>query len=74
MTDVELGRRVAAEREARGYSQGVLADLCGVTSATVSRWESGDRAISIARLLDIGDALDVPASRLLAPDWSAVPA
>lgn len=38
------GRRIAAARKARGWSQAELARQMGVTEATVSRWESGDRS------------------------------
>ena len=47
---IALGRRMAAAREAAGLSQGYIAARLGVTQPTVSRWESGDRTISIGHL------------------------
>lgn len=39
------GIEVQARREALGLSQSALAELLGVTRMTVSRWESGERAV-----------------------------
>ncbi|MCK6525300.1 helix-turn-helix domain-containing protein [Myxococcota bacterium] len=39
---------LAAARIAAGYTQRQLAERLGTTTATVSRWETGERAISLA--------------------------
>ena len=46
-------------REQAGLSMCELADLLGTTAATVSRWESGRNAISLEKVFDIADALDI---------------
>lgn len=59
---------IKARRLDLGLTQKEIADRCGVTEATVSRWESGDiknmRRDKIAMLANI---LDVPPSVLM--DW-----
>ena len=62
-----LGQRAAALRRARGWTQEKLAEGIGVASVTVSRWETGQRGmtlVTLARLatvleISLGDLLDV---------------
>ena len=42
----EIGRRLAAAREARRLSQDEVAAVLGVTRVMVSHWERGERATS----------------------------
>ncbi|WP_044558786.1 helix-turn-helix transcriptional regulator, partial [Azospirillum sp. B4] len=55
-----VGRDLRRLRRMRGLKQGHVADMLGVTQATVSRWERGlawpdeDHAVRIARLLGKG--------------------
>jgi transcriptional regulator with XRE-family HTH domain len=39
-----MAERISMLREARGYSQEQLGDLCGVTRAAVYQWETGATA------------------------------
>jgi Zn-dependent peptidase ImmA (M78 family)/transcriptional regulator with XRE-family HTH domain len=68
MTEVgwaELGQRIAAAREARGLSQGMLAELAGLNQSVISRMETGKRPISSLELVDIADSLRVSVLELL---------
>ena len=61
----EVGKRVAAARAARGYTQERLAELVGIEPVTLSRWETGHRALSLSTLATIADALGVSLGDLL---------
>lgn len=37
----KIGAFIAAGRKEKGYTQGALASLLGVTGKAVSRWETG---------------------------------
>lgn len=59
-----LGQRVASARADRGFTQEALAEAVGVEPVTVSRWETGDRAMSLSALARVSVALEVPLSTL----------
>ena len=46
----QIGRRVGQIRADRGLTQEVLAEAVGLEPVTVSRWETGDRALSVSTL------------------------
>jgi len=48
-------------RKKAGLTQGDLAELCGVTGATISRWETGKTPIPLDKVGDLADALNVSA-------------
>jgi len=58
------GRRIAVARRAHGWSQSELAQRMGVTEATVSRWESGDRSPSWFTARRLARAFGCPGSAL----------
>jgi transcriptional regulator with XRE-family HTH domain len=62
-----VARRVRDLRLARLVTQEELAASIGVKRESLSRYESGERAISIALLLDIAAALEQPVSAFLPP-------
>lgn len=77
-TALEIGQRLKAAREAKGWGQVEAADAGGTTQGTVSRWESGTQApeaLPLARYcaaigISIAEALgerpgSPPPSRLL---------
>lgn len=63
-----VARRVRELRQARSLTQEGLAAALGVKRESISRYESGDRAITIALLLDIAAALDQPVAAFLPPE------
>jgi len=60
-----LGQRTADARRQRGWTQEQLAEEMGVAAVTVSRWETGQRGMSVATLASLADALDVSLGDLL---------
>ena len=61
----QIGQRVAQARRDRGWTQEQLAETVGVEPVTMSRWETGDRALSLSTLAAIASALEVPLGDLL---------
>lgn len=47
-----IGKWLAEQREAKGYSQQYVADLLGVTRTAVHYWETGKRTIYAITLMD----------------------
>lgn len=52
-------------RQARGFTQERLADELGVSTGTISQWESGTREPRAVMLCHIADTLDVSTDQLL---------
>jgi transcriptional regulator with XRE-family HTH domain len=50
--------------DARGLSQAELADMLSLSQAQVSRYLSGDRALSLAVILQLANLTGLPAERL----------
>lgn len=61
----ELGQRLQQLRKAKGLSQEELADRVGVSRQAVSKWESGQSAPDLDRLLALRTQLDTSADYLL---------
>lgn len=53
-------------RKAAGFSQEALASECGLDRTYISGVERGERNLGLLNLLRIADALQVPATTLLA--------
>tara|TARA_R110000787_G_scaffold3148_4_gene12662 strand:+ start:46199 stop:46549 length:351 start_codon:yes stop_codon:yes gene_type:complete len=56
---------IRQERLAAGMTQEELAEILNTSAVTVGRYETGDRQVTVTRLLQIADALGVPPSRLI---------
>lgn len=54
-------------RNSRKLTQDALAKELGVTSITVSRWETGDRKIATSKLQEVSDKTGI-SKRELRPD------
>jgi Zn-dependent peptidase ImmA (M78 family)/transcriptional regulator with XRE-family HTH domain len=61
----ELGERVADARRGRGWTQGELAARVGLTQTSVSRIETGVRAVSSLELAELAEVLGVSVLDLL---------
>lgn len=66
-TPPEATTRIRDVRKAQRLTMDQLAARLGVSAQAVQRWETSTRAISVDRLVQIADALGVPAAELL-PD------
>ncbi|MDN5918171.1 MAG: TetR family transcriptional regulator [Pseudonocardia sp.] len=64
--DGDLGSRIRAVRQARGMSLRGLAGTLHVSPATLSQIENGNTGLSVRRLRQIGDALDLTVPQILA--------
>ena len=58
--DREGGKRLRALREEAGMSQTALAERAGITFQQVQKYENGANRVSISRLIQFCEALDVP--------------
>lgn len=61
-----VGRQIRELRQTRGLTQEQLALKSGVTRPILNEVENGKRGLLFERLYDIAEALDVPASELMA--------
>src|SRR6266536_835805 len=66
----DVGQRIRAIREARGWTQSDLAARLQRTQTAVSYWESGRRSLSLDDLVEVARVLGVPNAELL-PDGHA---
>lgn len=62
-----IGLNIAYYRKLKGFSQLKLAEMVGVSRTHISNIEAPNMptSISMDTLLDIADALDIPARKLL---------
>lgn len=61
----EIGARIRAAREARGLTQGGLAELVGVSRSAVAQWETGRSGQVGGNLAAIARCLGVSVEHLL---------
>jgi transcriptional regulator with XRE-family HTH domain len=59
------GENIRNIRKRKGLTQEELGALLGVGKSAVSRWESGEREVTLATMRNIAAALDVPLERLV---------
>lgn len=65
---VTIGQRIRQWRRQRGMSQSDLAEAVDCDRSAVCRWETGQRAPSLAHLVAVGRALGCPPAALLSDD------
>lgn len=61
----DVGRRVAQARKDRGFTQEQLAEAIGIEPVTLSRLETGDRALRLSTLSSIATVIGIPVGDLL---------
>lgn len=59
-----IGRRLVQIRKARRKSQQVVAELAGMNRMTLSRIESGERALTLSEIVALAGALEIAPSEL----------
>lgn len=64
--DEKLGKRIAALRKERGWTQENLAQQLGISAAAVSKWENGASCPDITLLCPLARALGTSVDHLLA--------
>ncbi|WP_303293324.1 helix-turn-helix domain-containing protein [Marinobacter sp. ST-43] len=62
---VAFGERVRQIRKEKGLSQEALADLAGIDRSYMGHIERGDQNVTLTKIHQIADALDVLATDLL---------
>lgn len=65
----EIGKRIAALRKAKGYSQEEMAKMLRITRPSLAQIELGNRKISAAELVGLSGVLQVSIDKLLAPKF-----
>ena len=60
--DMEVGRRIRAQRLVRGLSQTDLGKSLGITFQQVQKYEKGANRVGAGRLTRIAEVLNVPVS------------
>ena len=61
----EIGMRIHEVRKAKGMTQEVLAERADISLSCVSRLESGKMMVSVTKLIEIANALNVGIDELL---------
>ncbi|RAN30658.1 helix-turn-helix domain-containing protein [Hyphomonas pacifica] len=56
---------IRQERLAVGMTQEELAERLETSAVTVGRYETGDRQVTVGRLLQIAEVLNIPPARLI---------
>lgn len=65
---MRIDQSVRQAREAKGLTQGVLAEKAGLHRVTISRIERGHQVCGVATLRKLARALSVSVSTLLPPE------
>jgi len=60
--DIEVGKRIRAQRRLLGMSQSALAEKLGLTFQQVQKYEKGANRVGASRLQHVADCLGVPIS------------
>lgn len=68
MDRVKTGEAIRKWRKNKGLTQAQLANICGVSTSSVAKYESGENRIPYENALKIADALDVTLADLQGQD------
>lgn len=67
--DISVGERLKTGRKLRQVSQAGLANMVGITFQQIQKYEKGKNRISVSRLCEISNVLDLPISFFLPPEF-----
>ena len=70
---MEFSGQLTRERKARGLSQQELAEKVGVSRQAVSKWETGEAAPDLPKLLALAEVLDISLDRLCGREEASQP-
>ncbi|HFO0560477.1 helix-turn-helix domain-containing protein [Proteus mirabilis] len=62
---VAFGEKVRKKRKEKGLSQEALADLAGIDRSYMGHIERGDQNITLTKIHQIADALEIPVVNLI---------
>ncbi|MEQ5675615.1 helix-turn-helix domain-containing protein [Providencia stuartii] len=62
---VAFGEKVRKKRQEKGLSQEALADLAGIDRSYMGHIERGDQNITLTKIHQIADALEIPVVNLI---------
>lgn len=65
MEQEKIGRFIAENRKAKGFTQIEFAEKLGVSNKSVSRWETGKNMPDVSLFLPICDVLDISVNELI---------
>jgi len=65
MSTKKIGKFIAEKRRERNYTQAQLAEMLGVTSKTISRWENGNYMPDLSMLMPLCEILGIQVEELL---------
>ena len=65
MNQEKIGKFIGEVRKEKGLKQAELAEMLGVTSKTVSRWETGKYMPDLSLFTDISNILGITINELL---------
>ncbi|MBK8197016.1 MAG: helix-turn-helix domain-containing protein [Acidobacteria bacterium] len=61
----ETALLIRQERIRAGLTQEQLAELVDTTPVTIGRYETGERGVSIKKLVELAEAMGIPPARLI---------
>lgn len=68
----EIGRRLTAAQEARGWKNLTVAQALDIDVRTWQRWKTGQKLPIVQKLLEAADLLGIAADEIIAPDESRI--
>ena len=70
--DAKIGARLRRRRQERGLSQEGLSKLCGISATQLYHYETGQSTVTVGRLVQITEALDIPIAVVFAEEFGDV--
>lgn len=71
--DIQAGKRIRELRVLQGMSQDTLGKALGITFQQIQKYERGVNRVSVSRLYEIAEALDVSVVDILEAEPSDMP-